>query len=80
MPKEGQQNCCFHEEWLRTSGLSSLEKRRLRNHVISLYSFGRRSGEGSVDLFSLGSCDRRYRNGSMLHQGGSDLTLGDISL
>lgn len=80
MSKEGQQNCCFYEERLRTLGLSSLEKRRLRDHLISLYNFGKRSGEGGVDLFSLGSCDRRYRNGSMLHQGGSDLTLGDISL
>lgn len=53
----------------RTLGLSSLKKRRLRDHLISLYSFLRRSRQGGIDLFSLGSSDRRHKIGSVLHQG-----------
>ncbi|KAK4832448.1 hypothetical protein QYF61_023172 [Mycteria americana] len=59
-----------YEEWLRTLGLSSLKKRRLRGNLIALYSFLRRgSGEGGADLFSLGSSDRAHGNGSKLCQG-----------
>ncbi|KAK4806977.1 hypothetical protein QYF61_027344 [Mycteria americana] len=50
-----------YEERLRTLGLSSLEKRRLRGNLIALYSFLRRgSGEGGADL--------SHGNGSKLLQ------------
>ena len=70
------------DEWLRTLGLSSLKKRRLRGDLTALYSFLRRgSGEGGADLFSLGPSDRMRANGSKLHQGRFiDRTLGSISL
>lgn len=57
------------EERLRTSGLSSLEKRRLRGHLLALYSFlGSGSGDGGPDLSSLGCDDRMCGNGQTLEQ------------
>ena len=57
------------EEQLSTSGLFSLEKRRLRGGLIALHSFLRLgSGEGHADLFSLGSSDSTCGNVSNLHQ------------
>ena len=71
--------CC--EEQLRTLGLSSLEKRRLRGDLIALCTILRRgSGDGGAELFSLVSSDRMRGNVSKLHRGGSDWTLGSISL
>jgi len=58
-----------YEERLRTLGFSSLEKRRLRDDLIALYRFLRRgSREGGAELFSLGSSDQMYGNGSKLCQ------------
>ena len=58
-----------YKERLKTLGLSSLEKRRLRGDLLALYNFLRRvSGEGGADLFSLGSGARTCENGSNLHQ------------
>ncbi|GAB0179770.1 hypothetical protein GRJ2_000442300 [Grus japonensis] len=52
------------EEQLRTVGLSSLEKRRLKGDLIALCSFLRRgSGEGGAELFSLVSSARVPGNG-----------------
>ena len=59
-----------YEEQLRTLGLSTLEKRRLRGNLIAPHSFLRGgNGEGGAELFSLGSSDRTYGNGSKLCQG-----------
>ena len=56
-----------YKERLRTLGLSSLEKRRLKGNLIALYSFLMgRSGEGGAELFSLVSSDRTCGNDSRL--------------
>ena len=58
------------KEQLRTLGLSSLERRRLRGHCGALCSFlGRGRGEGGAEPFSLASRDRTPGNGSKLRQG-----------
>ena len=57
-----------YQEWLRTLGLSSLERRRLRGDLVALYSFLRRgSGEGGAELFSPVPSVRMRGNGSKLH-------------
>ena len=59
------------EELLRTMGLSSLEKRKLRGVLIALYSFlGRGGGEEGDYVFSLGSSASTCGNGSKLHPSG----------
>ena len=59
----------FFEESLRTLGLPSLEKRRLRGDLIAFYKFWRRRcGEGGDIFFSLVT-DKMCGNGTKLHQG-----------
>ncbi|PKU43998.1 hypothetical protein llap_5687 [Limosa lapponica baueri] len=58
-----------YKEWLRTSGLSSLEKRRLRDYIIALCSLLRRGREGGAELFSLVYSGKTSGNGSKLYQG-----------
>jgi len=48
-----------YKEWLRSLGLFSLEKRRLRWDLLAVYSFVKAgSGGGGADLLSLMTSDR----------------------
>jgi len=59
----------LYKEWLRSLGLFSLEKRRLRGDLIAVYNFLKQGNRGgSAALLSLVTRDRMRRSGTKVHQ------------
>lgn len=69
------------QEPLRALDLFDLERRRQRADLMPLCSFLRRGcGEGCAELFYLGSSNRDMGMVQSYARGGSDWTLGSVSL